>query len=201
MADEEMQNQETPTEAAPAETPETAVEAPVVEESAPSNDGSDKAPVDEPKVESAAAEAKADVSEVKEEKKMDESKLSGNAKKVLDMVSEMTVLELAELVKVLEDKFGVSAAPVAVAAAGGGAAGAVAAGEEKTEFTVKLLDAGANKIGVIKAVREVVPELGLKEAKDLVDGAPQVVKENVKKDAAEEMKKKLEEAGAKVELA
>lgn len=177
MADEEMQNQETPTEAAPAETTETAAEA----------------PVEEPKVEEK-------VEEKKEEPKMDESKLSGNAKKVLDMVSEMTVLELAELVKVLEDKFGVSAAPVAVAAAGGVAAGAAAAGEEKTEFTVKLADAGANKIGVIKAVREVVPELGLKEAKDLVDGAPQVVKEGVKKEAAEEMKKKLEEAGAKVEL-
>jgi len=156
----------------------------------------EEAPKEEPKVEEAKVETK--VEDKKEEKKMDESKLSGNAKKVLDMVSEMTVLELAELVKVLEDKFGVSAAPVAVAAAGGATAGAPV--EEKSEFTVKLLDAGASKIGVIKAVREVVPELGLKEAKDLVDGAPQVIKENVKKADAEEMKKKLEEAGAKVEL-
>ena len=129
------------------------------------------------------------------------SKLSANASKVVDMVSEMTVLELAELVKVLEDKFGVSAAPVAVAMGGGMAAGggAAEAAEEKSEFTVKIADAGANKIGVIKAVREVT-DLGLKEAKDLVDSAPAVVKENVKKEAAAEMKAKLEEAGAKVEL-
>jgi large subunit ribosomal protein L7/L12 len=137
--------------------------------------------------------------EVMNETKADESKLSGNAKKVIDMVSEMTVLELADLVHVMEDKFGVSAAPVAVAAAGGAAAAAGEPAEEKTSFNVNLVDAGPNKIGVIKAVREVT-DLGLKEAKDLVEAAPKMVKEGVKKEEAEEMKKKLEEAGAKVDL-
>ena len=117
--------------------------------------------------------------------------------KIIDELSALTVLEAAELSKMLEEKWGVSAAaPVAVAAAG--AAGAAAA-EEKTEFNVVLTEAGANKIAVIKEVRGITG-LGLKEAKDLVEGAPQTVKENVAKADAEEMKKKLEEAGAKVEL-
>ena len=117
---------------------------------------------------------------------------------IIEAIEKMTVLELAELVKALEDKFGVSAAaPVAVAAAP--AAGAAAAAEEKTEFDVVLTSAGASKIGVIKVVREVTG-LGLKEAKDLVDGAPKAVKEKVSKADAEAMKKKLEEAGASVEL-
>ena len=117
--------------------------------------------------------------------------------KIIEDLSALTVLEAAELAKMLEEKWGVSAAaPVAVAAAG--AAGAAAA-EEKTEFTVVLADAGANKINVIKEVRAITG-LGLKEAKDLVEGAPQTVKESVGKDEAEEMKKKLEAAGAKVEL-
>ena len=115
--------------------------------------------------------------------------------KIIDELSALTVIEAAELAKMLEEKWGVSAAaPVAVAAAGAGAAA-----EEKTEFTVVLADAGANKINVIKEVRTITG-LGLKEAKDLVEGAPQTVKENVGKDEAEEMKKKLEAAGAKVEL-
>ncbi|AKM84548.1 MAG: 50S ribosomal protein L7/L12, large subunit ribosomal protein L7/L12 [candidate division Kazan bacterium GW2011_GWA1_50_15] len=160
--------------------------------------------VAEATVEASAEAAPAAVEEkpaepAKEEKKVDESMLSANAKKVVDMVSDMKALELAELVKVLEDKFGVSAAPVAVAAAGGAAAAIVSA-EEKSAYDVVLTDAGSNKIGVIKAVREVVPELGLKEAKDLVEAAPKTVKEGVKKEQAEEMKKKLEEAGAKVSL-
>jgi len=118
--------------------------------------------------------------------------------KLIEEVEALTVLELSELVKELEEKFGVSAAaPVAVAAAP--AAGAGAAAEEKTEFTVVLANAGASKIGVIKVVREITG-LGLKEAKDLVDGAPKTVKENVSKADAEEMKKKLTEAGATVEL-
>lgn len=117
--------------------------------------------------------------------------------KIIDELSALTVIEAAELAKKLEEKWGVSAAaPVAVAAAG--AAGGAAA-EEKTEFNVVLADAGANKIAVIKEVRGITG-LGLKEAKDLVEGAPQTVKENVAKAEAEEMKKKLEEAGAKVEL-
>lgn len=123
--------------------------------------------------------------------------LTENAKKVLEIVEKMSVLELADLVKVMEDKFGVSAAaPVAVAAP----AEAAAPVEEKTTFDVVLTEAGANKIGVIKVVREVNPELGLKEAKDLVEAAPKTIKEGATKDEAEAMKKKFEEAGAKVEL-
>jgi large subunit ribosomal protein L7/L12 len=121
---------------------------------------------------------------------------------VVDFLSKMSVLDLAALTKELEDKWGVKAAPVAVAAAGGPAAaggGAAAPAAEQTEFTVTLKDAGGNKIGVIKAVREVT-NLGLKEAKDLVDGAPKVVKEGVSKADADTIKKKLEEAGAKVEI-
>ena len=123
--------------------------------------------------------------------------LSENSKKVLEIVEKMSVLELADLVKVMEDKFGVSAAaPVAVAAA---PAEAAAPEEEKTIFNIVLKEAGANKIGVIKVVREIT-ELGLKEAKDLVDTAPQTVKEGVKKEDAEAYKAKFEEAGATVEL-
>ena len=111
----------------------------------------------------------------------------------------MSVMELNDLVKAIEEKFGVSAASMAAPAAGGAAAGGAAAAEEKTEFTVVLAEAGANKVGVIKAVREITG-LGLKEAKDLVDGAPKPVKEGIAKADAEAAKKKLEEAGAKVEL-
>jgi large subunit ribosomal protein L7/L12 len=116
---------------------------------------------------------------------------------ILAAVEGMTVLELNELVKAFEEKFGVSAAAVAVAGPAGG--GAAAAAEEKTEFTVVLAETGGNKVGVIKAVRELTG-LGLKEAKDLVDGAPKPVKEGVDKAAADEAKKKLEDAGAKVEI-
>lgn len=117
---------------------------------------------------------------------------------ILEAISSMSVLELSELVKAIEDKFGVSAAaPVAVAAAAPAAAGA--AEEEKSEFDVVLKDAGAQKIQVIKAVREITG-LGLKDAKALVDGAPKEVKTGVAKAEAEEMKKKLEEAGATIEL-
>ena len=117
----------------------------------------------------------------------------------LAALDSMTVLELNDLVKAIEEKFGVSAASMAAPAAGGAAAGGAAAAEEKTEFTVVLTEAGANKVGVIKAVREITG-LGLKEAKDMVDGAPKAVKEGVSKADAEAAKKKLEEAGAKVEL-
>ena len=116
-------------------------------------------------------------------------------------LSGLSVMQVAELVKTLEEKWGVSAAAAApvMMAGGGRAAAPAAAAEEKTEFTVHLLAAGANKINVIKAVREVT-SLGLKEAKDLVDGAPKVVKEGVTKDEAAAMKKKFEEAGAQVEI-
>jgi len=124
-----------------------------------------------------------------------------NSEQVVDYLSNLPVIQLAGLIKTLEDKWGVKAAPVAVAAAPGAAAGGAAAApaEEKTEFTVELANAGANKINVIKVVREITG-LGLKEAKDLVEGAPKTLKEGVAKADAEDMKKKLEEAGAKVEL-
>lgn len=124
-----------------------------------------------------------------------------NREELISAIESMTVLELAELVKALEEKFGVSAAaPVAVAAAPAAAAGAAEAAEEKTEFDVVLKDVGSEKIKVIKVVREVVSGLGLKEAKDLVDNAPSTLGEALPKEAAEEMKKKLEEAGAVVEI-
>ena len=116
----------------------------------------------------------------------------------LTSLDSMTVMELNDLVKAIEEKFGVSAAAMAAPAAGGGGAAAPVA-EEKTEFTVVLLEAGANKVSVIKAVREITG-LGLKEAKDLVDGAPKAVKEGLNKADADAAKKKLEDAGAKVEL-
>ncbi|BBE08386.1 MAG: LSU ribosomal protein L12P [Glomeribacter sp. 1016415] len=116
---------------------------------------------------------------------------------ILEAVGAMSVLELNELVKAFEEKFGVSAAALAVAGPAGG--GAAAAAEEQTEFTVTLTEVGANKVSVIKAVREITG-LGLKEAKDLVDGAPKPVKENVPKAQAEEAKQKLEAAGAKAEV-
>ena len=120
------------------------------------------------------------------------------ADQLIQEIETMTVLELANLVKALEERFGVSAA-VAAAPAAGGAAPAAAA-EEQTEFNVELTDAGANKLNVIKAVREIVAGLGLKEAKDLVDGAPKMVKEGVSKDEAAKIKEKLEAAGAKVAI-
>ena len=117
---------------------------------------------------------------------------------ILDKISSMTVLELSELIKAMEDKFGVSAA-AAAAVAGPAAAAAAPAAEEQTEFTVVLASFGENKVNVIKAVRELTG-LGLKEAKDLVDGAPKPVKEGINKADAEAAKKKLEDAGAKVEI-
>ena len=118
---------------------------------------------------------------------------------ILEAVGQMTVMDLNDLVKAFEEKFGVSAAAMAVAGPAGGGGGGAAAAEEQTEFTGVLTDVGANKVGVIKAVREITG-LGLKEAKDLVDGAPKPVKEGVAKADAEAAKKKLEEAGAKADL-
>jgi len=123
--------------------------------------------------------------------------MSEKVTKLVDQVSELSVLEVAELVKALEEKFGVTAAPVAVA---GVAAAAAAPEEEKTEFDVVIADSGANKIGVIKAVREIKTDLGLVEAKNLVEKTPATILEGAKKEDAEAAKKKLEEAGAKVEL-
>jgi large subunit ribosomal protein L7/L12 len=122
---------------------------------------------------------------------------------IVEAISTLTVMELSELVKAVEEKFGVKAAAggmmMAAPAAGGAAAGGAAGGEEKTEFTVFMTSAGTNKISVIKAVRELTG-LGLKEAKDLVEAAPKAVKEGLTKAAAEDMKKKLSEAGAAIEL-
>ena len=118
---------------------------------------------------------------------------------ILEAVGQMSVMDLNDLVKAFEEKFGVSAAAMAVAGPAAGGGGGAAAAEEQTEFTVVLSDVGANKVGVIKAVREITG-LGLKEAKDLVDGAPKPVKEGVSKADAEAAQKKLKEAGAKAEL-
>jgi len=143
-------------------------------------------------------QVQAEVETATSEKK--EVKLTKNMKTVVSTIEEMSVLELSDLVKALEEKFGVSAAaPQAVAVAGAPAAGGAAAEEEKTVFTVVLAEVGAKKINVIKEIRALT-NLGLKEAKDLVEAAPKEVKEGVTKEEAEKIKKQLEEAGAKVEL-
>ena len=127
--------------------------------------------------------------------------MAANKEDILNAISNMTVMEIVDLVKMMEEKFGVTAAaPVAVAAVGGGAAAAAApAAEEQTEFTVHMTSFGANKVGVIKVIREITG-LGLKEAKDLVEGVPSVVKESIPKADAEAIKKKLDEAGAAAEI-
>ena len=131
-----------------------------------------------------------------DEVKQEEVQIPAKFKSIIDAVEQMSVVDLSELVKTLEKKFGVSAAAVAVAAPG---AGAAAGGEEKSIFTVELTDAGAQKIAVIKVVKEALA-LGLKEAKDIVDGAPKVLKEGLKKAEADELKAKIEAAGGKVQL-
>jgi len=135
-----------------------------------------------------------------ETKKKETVKVPAKFKKIVDEIEKMSVLELSELVSILEEKFGVTAAaPVAAAPAAGGEAGEAKAEEEKSAFTVHLAATGDQKINVIKVVKEITG-LGLKEAKDLVDGAPKDLKTDVKKEEAEEMKKKLEDVGATVEL-
>jgi len=126
--------------------------------------------------------------------------MAASKEEILDAISNMTVMEIVDLVKMMEDKFGVTAAaPVAMAAVGGAAAAAAPAAEEQTEFTVTMTSFGANKVGVIKVIREITG-LGLKEAKDLVEGVPSLVKESIPKADAEGIKKKLEEAGAAAEI-
>jgi large subunit ribosomal protein L7/L12 len=132
-----------------------------------------------------------------EEKK--EVKVPEKFKKLVDEIEKMTVMDLAELVKILEEKFGVSAAVAMAPAAGAGAGAEVGVKEEKTSFNVELKSAGGQKVQVIKVVKDITG-LGLKEAKDIVDGTPKVIKENLKKEEAEEIKTKLEAAGATVEL-
>ncbi len=131
------------------------------------------------------------------EEKTEKIEVPEKFEKLVKQIEELSVLDLAELVKVLEEKFGVSAMPVAAAAPAAAAEGGGA--EEKSEFDIELTDAGGQKIAVIKAVKDITG-LGLKDAKDMVDAAPKVIKEGVKKEEAEEIKKKLEEAGAGVEL-
>lgn len=149
-------------------------------------------------------EAKEEIKEEKKAEKKEEPKESPKVSKklegVIEEIEKLSVLELSELVKALEIKFGVSAAPQVVAAGAPAAAGADEGASEQTTFNVVLAESGANKISVIKAVRELVPTLGLKEAKDLVDTAPKQVLEGVNKETANEAKTKLEAAGAKVEL-
>ena len=126
--------------------------------------------------------------------------MAASKEEILDAISNMTVMEIVDLVKMMEDKFGVTAAaPVAMAAVGGAAAAANPAAEEQTEFTVTMTSFGANKVGVIKVIREITG-LGLKEAKDLVEGVPSQVKDAIPKADAEAIKKKLEEAGAVAEI-
>jgi large subunit ribosomal protein L7/L12 len=150
-------------------------------------------------------EEKQEVPAKEEEPKKEETKKEVEApakfKDLVKQIEELSVLDLAELVKVLEEKFGASAMPMAAAPAAGGAvsAGEADGGEEKSEFNIEIKEAGGQKISVIKAVKEITG-LGLKEAKDMVDVVPKVIKEGVKKEEAEEIKKKLEEAGATVEL-
>jgi large subunit ribosomal protein L7/L12 len=180
-----------------------------VESEEPKVEEAEKPAVEEPVKEVEKAEVEKPVEDTEKAKKVSKAKdTSSQSGKVLTKdeliaaVKNMTVIELSELVKALEEEFGVSAAPVAVAAAGtgSGAAGAsVAADEEKTDFTVTLKEIGENKISVIKAVRELTT-LGLKEAKDLVESAPKAVKEGVNKEEAEATKAKLQEAGALVDI-
>lgn len=181
MADEETKTEETKEESLD-EARDASAEAEVVEET----------PAEEVKAEEKVAEP------VKEEK----AAPSGKFKDMIKQIEELSVSDLAELVKALEERFGVSAAaPMMMGGGAGAGAGAGAAEvEERLSYTVMLKDGGAQKIAVIKAVREINQELGLKEAKDLVDGAPKEVKKDLPKDEAEEAKKKLEAAGATVEL-
>jgi large subunit ribosomal protein L7/L12 len=161
------------------------------------------------KVAEAALETKEEAPAVEEkieeapapEAKVEKAEPTGKFADMIKQIEEMKVADLAELVKALEDRFGVSAAmPMAVAGAGAGAGAGAAEVEEKSSYTVMLKDGGAQKIAVIKAVREINQDLGLKEAKDLVDGAPKEIKKDIPKADAEEAKKKLEAAGATVEL-
>lgn len=198
MADDNDQKTEEKVEEAKVEAQEAAGQAEKAKE------GAEKA---EEKAETAAQDVKEVIEEVKEKAKEEKTespkadvKVSKKLEDLIKEIEKLSVLELSELVKALEIKFGVSAAPVAAAGAPAAAGGADEGTSEQTTFNVILADGGANKISVIKAVREIVPTLGLKEAKDLVDAAPKPVLEGANKESANEAKTKLEAAGAKVEL-
>lgn len=193
VAEEAVEETSTSAEATADKKEETKEEAEVEEKK---EEIVEEAPAEE-KTEELKTEAK---EEIKVEKKKETKDVPAKFKDLVGTIEKLTVLELAELVKILEDKFGVSAAaPVAMVAAGAPAAGAEPA-EEKTAFDVVLAASGAQKIAVIKAVREIKPDLGLKEAKDLVDAAPKDILKGAKKEDAEAAKAKLEAAGATVEL-
>lgn len=200
MSDQKQTNETKPEETAKSSEPET----PVEETSANTSDGGPE-PSRGDSSEVNTAEAPKEAEPVKEEKVEEPKKapkpVSANLEKIIEQIEKLSVLELADLVHALEDRFGVSAsAPVAAAPVGAGQAVAGEPVEEKTTFNVILSSAGANKIAVIKAVRELVQTLGLKEAKDLVEAAPKPVLESVNKTTAEEAKTKLTAAGATVEL-
>ena len=186
----------------PSEASETAPD--TSDKSSQDNDSPEAAEAKEEPKEESKTQAEPVKEETKEEVKQEpkkEIKVSGKLADIIKTIEGLSVLELADLVKALEEKFGVSAAaPVAVAGAAQAAGSEEAAEEGQTTFNVILAESGANKISVIKAVRELVPTLGLKEAKDLVDAAPKQVLEGIGKDAANEAKQKLEAAGGKVEL-
>jgi large subunit ribosomal protein L7/L12 len=170
-------------------------DAPVVSE-----ENISEAPQPEKAEEAAEVLAEAPKSEEKAEEKKESKAVSKDLEGIIEKIEKLSVLELADLVHALEDRFGVTAAAPMAVAAGPAAGGSAEPAEEKTSFNVVLTNAGANKIGAIKAVREIVPTLGLKEAKDLVESAPKPVLEGVNKETAEEAKAKLTAAGATVEL-
>jgi len=196
MADEKDQKkEEIKEEQKPAETPKAEEKVEDVKSETPK--------IEEVKPEVKLKEKKAETVEVKEEKpdKVEKKPApSGKYKEIIEQIEKLSVLELSELVKELEDRFGVSAATPVAAAPAAGETPKEEEASEKATATLHLADAGAQKIAVIKALREINPDLGLKEAKDLADGAPKDVKADMPKEEAEEAKKKLEEAGAKVEL-
>lgn len=202
MADEDKQNQKAQEAAEDAQKAEEKAE----EASDAAEEAAKEAEKSEEKAEEKAEEAKEAVKEVKEEVKehkpsQPKVKVSAKLAKIIEEIEKLSVLELSELVKALEEKFGVTAAaPVAAVGAGIQSAGPDEGVSEQTTFNVMLAESGANKISVIKAIRELVPTLGLKEAKDLVDTAPKQVLEGVNKENANEAKTKLEAAGGKVEL-
>ena len=204
MADEEKKDESKEEEEKEGEKPETSDESkPEPEETAKEDEEEDKASEKAVEEEKKADEAteKAKESQEKKDEPKKEIKVSGKLADIIKDIESLSVLELADLVKALEVKFGVSAnAPVAVAGAAPAADGEDSGSEEKTSFNVILTESGSSKISVIKAVRVLLPTLGLKEAKDLVDAAPKPVLEGVGKDAANEAKEKLEEAGGKVDL-
>jgi large subunit ribosomal protein L7/L12 len=171
------------------------------EETASEKEKKQESSEDRPKAEEIKKEEPAEAEKESVSKKEKKVEVPEKFKDLVEKIEKLSVLELADLVKILEEKFGVSGMPMAAVPAAGAAVGEQAGGtaEEKTSFDIELKNAGEQKISVIKVVKEITGQ-GLKEAKDLVDGAPKVIKEGVKKEEAEEMKKKLEEAGATVEL-